>query len=32
MIVDTEKLKDTSMYEQYTKTISVAPGIRVKFS
>lgn len=32
MIVDTEKLKDTNMYEQYTKTISVAPGIRVKFS
>lgn len=32
MIVDTEKLKDTNMYEQYTETISVAPGIRVKFS
>jgi len=32
MIVDTEKLKDVKLYEQYTKTVSVAPGIRVKFS
>lgn len=32
MTVDTEKLKDVKLYEQYTKTVSVAPGIRVKFS
>lgn len=27
-----EKKKDVKLYEQYTKTVSVAPGIRVKFS
>ena len=32
MIVDTASLKDSNIYEQYTKTVSVAPGIRVKFS
>ena len=32
MIVDTASLKDSNIYEQYTKTVSVAPSIRVKFS
>lgn len=32
MIVDTASLKDSNIYEQYTKTVSVAPDIRVKFS
>ena len=32
MIVDTASLKDSNIYERYTKTVSVAPGIRVKFS
>lgn len=32
MIVDTASLEDSNIYEQYTKTVSVAPGIRVKFS